>query len=483
MKPALDAKLGESVTVRDARRDRRKMFRLTDPVVALPGFAPISADTNDPVTVLRGFEQRVCRDVPVPLPSRLEALSAFVDRWLQANVPRVQPMDFETWLASTSYPESRKVELRRAHVSLRGGHPSKAQCSKLNSFVKGEGYDQYKWPRLINSRSDAFKVWAGPAIKAVEEAVYRDPHFVKHTPVPERARLVAAMRQAGQRYYATDFTAFESHFTPAVMEALELRLYRHCLAQWTGLPLYCRTMTGLNVMSTRSGVRYKKTARRMSGDMCTSLGNGFSNLMLALFLAEQKGGHLSGFVEGDDGLFATDFELNAQDYLDLGFTIKCAEVTNPMEASFCGMVFAESGQVLRDPRHFAANFAWTTSYLNAGPKIMRELLKAKALSAAYETPACPIVWALVSKALSATGTADPRFVYDGYHVAPLSQGPAQGSPNSDTRELFARLYGVSPSAQLLIEACILRGDTAAAAQLLGPNPAMAHYSARYVQIT
>lgn len=79
----------------------------------------------------------------------------------------------------------------------------------------------------------------------------------------------------------------------------------------------------------------------MSGDMCTSLGNGFSNKMKAEFLAYKAGGTIDGFVEGDDGLFVTNFELRSSDYEKLGFTIKIEEIADPCEASFCGMIFGE----------------------------------------------------------------------------------------------------------------------------------------------
>jgi len=457
------------------------MFRQLGEDVCVPGFAPISMDTGDPETVANGFKQRICRDVPTPNDARLAELKRFVAAWLKENLPVVEVWPFEKWLESTSYNEARKEELRRAHASLRGGSPTKHDCSKLNSFVKAEGYDAYKWPRLINSRSDKFKVWAGPAIKAVEEVVYRVPEFVKHTPVPERAAKVKNMKQAGLRYFQTDFTAFESHFDPDVMDALELQLYRHCLGNWAGTRLYCKTMSGLNHMRVRKSVTAVKTARRMSGDMCTSLGNGFSNLMLAKFIAARRGGNLNGFVEGDDGIFATDFELKASDYEELGFTIKCVEVSDPCRASFCGMVFAESGQILRDPRHFLANFGWTTSYIHAGPKIMKELLKAKALSAAYETPCCPIVTAVVSLALAKTERADPRFQYDGYHSA-VCESARPGSPTPDTRELFAQLYGIQAPVQEEIERLVRAGRLGEIGPYLQPHPDMLHYYARYVQV-
>lgn len=471
---------GEELSWPATRASRRKMFRQLDPTVTLPSYGPVCADSNDPQTVANGFAKRVMRDVPQPQEATLAGLKRFVRQFVEETFPVVQPLGFEQWLARTPYPEPRKDELRRAHDSLRGGLPNHKQCSKLCSFEKTEGYAEYKWPRLINSRSDAFKTFAGPAIKAVEDVVYSLPQFVKHVPVPDRPAKVKALKQAGARYFATDFTAFESHFTGEVMEALELQLYEHCLQNWKGLPLYLKTMRGLNKMQVRRSATGIIRARRMSGDMCTSLGNGFSNLMLAKYIAYVRRGSLDGLVEGDDGLFVTDFELLSSDYEKLGFTIKCEEVDDPCTASFCGMVFSESGEILRDPRRFAANFGWTHSFVHAGPRVMKELLRAKALSAAYETPCCPIVTAFVTRALALTGRADPRFVYDGYHDSAHVGTP--GSPSRDTRELFARLYGISVAAQERIEQAILHGEQGVVEQLMPPGNDMYHYTCRYVQV-
>jgi hypothetical protein len=55
---------------------------------------------------------------------------------------------------------------------------------RCSSFVKDEHYEGWKYPRLINSRSDQFKVFIGPTIKAMEHLVYSHlPEFIKHVPV------------------------------------------------------------------------------------------------------------------------------------------------------------------------------------------------------------------------------------------------------------------------------------------------------------
>lgn len=441
-------------------------------------------DTNDPDTVECAFKQRLLRDVPKPECSALGKFRKFVRNYLRFNVRLARNMDFEEWLEGTSYNQQRKDQLRSAHDALRGGRPTRRQSSHIDTFVKSEFYPTWKHARMINSRSDAFKAWSGPKFKAIEEVVYDLPEFIKHIPVPDRPRAIAALKQAGRRYYQTDFTAFESHFTPEFLDVCECELYRHCLQNDNDVEFLCSVIMGCNRMRTRTGVRAQVKGRRMSGDMCTSLGNGFTNLMLAKFIASEKGGDVLGFVEGDDGLFCTDVELTSGDYARLGFTIKIEEVADPCEASFCGMVFSGSGEIIREPRRFLMGFGWTQSFINAGPRIMDELLRAKALSTVYETPQCPVVGAMARYALRMTRHVHPRFVSDGYHTQlPDVVRVPEFHPSGDTRNLFEHLYGVSIAAQLAIERAIDDGDFELVASLLPPTGEQSDYSSKYVIVT
>lgn len=473
-----------SITNPPVRRERRKMFRRLNSC-AVPGYAPLCMDSNDPDTVKCSYMKRLLRDIPKPDPSFLTEFRIFVQSYLDENVPSVQPMGFEEWLDSTSYNEQRKEQLRQAHLDLRGGRPSRRAASHVDSFVKSEFYTEWKHARMINSRSDSFKAYSGPFFKAIENAVYSLPEFIKHTPVADRPAAVLALKQAGRRYYQTDFTAFESHFTPEVLDNCECLLYAHCLKNYPADAAFINsTLMGNNRMRTRSGIATTVRGRRMSGDMCTSLGNGFTNLMLAKFITSRKGGMLVGFVEGDDGLFATDVPLSQSDYERLGWTIKIDEVDDPCTASFCGMVFAESGQIIKDPRKFMMGFGWTQSFLHAGPKIMDELLRAKAMSAVCETPQCPIIGAIARYALAHTQGSTPRFVHDGYHT-PIGTDwePNDYNPSHDTRLLFEKLYGITVDEQIRCEELATQGKFGEISQIVPPTPAQLEYSTKYVVAT
>lgn len=470
------------LTVPDLRRPRRRVFRRLN-YCAVPGYAPLCLDGNDPQTVECAFRQRLFRELPTIDNSRLGRLALFVSEFLTRYVPVVRPYSFEEWLEMTSYSVARKNQLRDAFDALRGGLPPRKLASHIDTFVKSEFYTTWKHARMINSRHDAFKAWSGPRFRAIEDAVYRLPQFIKHVPVPERPSLISSLRKAGCRYFQTDFTAFESHFSPSVMNSIECQLYRHCLKDDAHVDYLCGVISGRNEMRTRSGVRARVLGRRMSGDMCTSLGNGFTNLMLALFIAAEHNATLEGFVEGDDGIFRADFDLDPSDYASVGFTIKIIEVPDPCVASFCGLIFGDSGEIVRDPRKFLMGFGWTHSFIGAGDRIMDELLRAKALSCVYETPQCPIIGAFARYALKRTSHVSPRFVDDGFHTAHDCLRVPEFCPSLDTRLLFESLFSISVQDQLKIEALADRGDFVGVSRLLPPTVDQEQYSSMFLEVT
>lgn len=452
---------------------------------AVPGYAPLCLDTNDPETVEDAFKTRLLRKVPEFKERRLQQFRCFVARQLE-SCPRVNlaRVSFAEWLASRSYNDERKSQLQREYDALKGGMPTRRQASHIDTFGKSEFYPMQKHMRMINSRSDAFKVFAGPYISAVEDVVYTHfPEFIKHVPVPERPAKVDALRRDGCNYYQTDFTAFESHFVPAVQDCCENALLRHCLKGWRGAHFVCKTNSGTNRMRTRSGCSASVEGRRMSGDLWTSLGNGFTNLMLAKFLCEEQGYPLYGFVEGDDGLFSTQASLTKEAYEDLGFTIKIDRVADPCEASFCGLIFTKSGEIVRNPFRFLEGFGWTSSFIQAGPRIMDELLLAKALSTLCETPQCPIVAAMAHYAFEKTKHLNPRFVQDGYHHAISPKVVPPFKPSPEAREMFARIYEIPVEVQLEVEQAIANGDMDTVGLLMPPHNDVSDYARKYAVVT
>lgn len=490
-------------------RIRRKMFRRMKHYV--PGFAPICCDTNDAETQMDGLRKRLLRDQNPLDAEMLKRFGRFVQEFLEQNlVPLEARPLFEEWLDQTSYNEARKQELRDAFASLRGGRPTRRESRKISSFGKTESYPAYKFLRWINSRNDRMKAYLGPLTKAVEERLYNLPWFIKHVPVPDRPAALKSLVANGLRYILTDYTSFEASFCPAFQNECEVRLHRHMLSNVLNpdeLEFVLGVHTGKNHLRTRLGVSCTVEGKRMSGDMWTSCDNGFSNLMITLFLASEKGLDVKGFVEGDDGIFAIGGGmLEASDYAKLGFSIKLAEVDAPTTmrpvclddeqtasltaglgfcpGAFCGIICSEDGSIIRDPRYFLSSFGWTSSFIHAGPRIMDELTRAKALSAAYETPQCPIIGALARRALADTRHVRPRWdPLDTYHAHPSDElNVPEFNPSLETRQLFEQHFGVPIAVQLQVEQRFMAGNMQVS-DLVCPTADMLHYSSRYVEAT
>lgn len=339
---------------------------------------------------------------------------------------------------------------------------------------------------MINSRHDCFKVFVGPYIKAIEDQVYENDHFVKHIPVNQRYQRVLELKRNYKYYYATDYTAYESHFVPKAMFNLECAVYRRALKGQVHLGYIQRVLTGINRCRTRTGIKCPIRGRRMSGDMTTSLGNGLSNMLTIMYLMYSKGCAASDYdflVEGDDGLIACNVPLKDDDFVQLGFTIKIERVDDPCLASFCGIICTETGENIREPCRFFEKFGWTNSSLMAGERVLMSLLKAKCMSALCETPNCPVVAHAAWYCYQKCGSLKPRFTNSymlGFSEATLlSASFKPPDPSPELRELFHQAFKIDPPSQVRLEMSISRGDFTTLVELPF-HPDVLDYSLRFV---
>lgn len=432
--------------------------------LVLPGLAPPAPDTRHGPTLLEGAKARFCRNPPKVPRATLRSLKAFVRRFVRKHFRPIAAdadVTVATWLSRcNSYTEARKAELAKLWTEhLEALKPGDLDC-KL--FTKTETYTAFKHARGINSRSDMFKCFSGPFFKLMEDEVYRHPAFIKHVPVRERPQYILNMLGGYPGPYAeTDYTSFESHFVPELLDACEFVLYEYMLANFPSVYRVLRdTLGGTNRCVSR-WFRVSVRGRRMSGEMCTSLGNGFSNLVLSEYVAWKMGGTVEGVVEGDDGLFHFSRPPSPADYAKIGFRIKMLWHNDLLKTSFCGMVMSRDLATMTDPLKVLLNFGWTHSPLMfGGAKLRSQLLRAKGLSLAYEHPTCPILSVLAQKALAVTQGVEARFDTNWYEAdlrqqirrfaaqtaLLLEQGPSMG-----TRIDFAEHFGISVPLQLRVE--------------------------------
>jgi len=347
---------------------------------------------------------------------------------------------------------------------------------RLKGRMKREKYRNFKHHRGLNVRGDEFKSFLGPISSVIEQAVYDIEVmpgvkcFIKHVPVCDRPRYLHAQTLNGACVLETDHTAFEAHMTPDIIDLCEMQLYSYMLKNLPErdevLGTIKATLTGLNRISYR-GFDVYVHGRRMSGDMVTSVGNGWTNLCLATYLLHKKGYNPGSYfitVEGDDGL--AQIVLNPdgtgvpsdQDFTQCGFEVKMQVRPSMSESSFCGLVsHPEVGDNLIDPMEAVADFGWSSSTTRNDPRKHLALLRGKALSLLCEAPGCPVVRSLADYGIRVTMGADVR--YDDtqlWWIRQLQIDRTLGRSLRTTvdwrsRMVVEREFGLSIGAQLRIE--------------------------------
>lgn len=452
----------------------------------IPGVALPRPDLDDWQTALAGVCKRFATQVPEAEAHVLREFRTFVRGWIRTNLSPLAPdtdVSFETWLMATNYPEWRREELRRAWATLDDPLDRKAVMAlfKVKSFVKDEDYTDYKHARGINSRSDAFKCLVGPFFKAIEGVVYKHEAFIKHVPVACRPQYIKDMLAcSGAKYLASDYTSFEALFVRQLMEACEFELYEYMTSKLVDGEWFMRLCR--NVLGGENECHYRSfivwlMAVRMSGEMCTSLGNGFTNLMAMLFVCQKKGSTvIKGVVEGDDGLFAVNGPIpTSEDFARLGLVIKMEVHESLSTASFCGLIFDEEDLVnIADPFKILAGFGWGPRQLTRvkTPRLLA-LLRCKALSLIHQYPGAPVIQALALYGLRATSditrnklfkTVNSRgMVGDEWHRRQMLEAirdvPQEREVPRRTRFLMEEKFGLRVEDQLKIEAYLNSLDT------------------------
>lgn len=439
--------------------------------IALPHPNPDSA-----LTAEAGVRKRFLFLPPKPNPKLLAELSQFVLEWCQKNLTPLSPdadTSVETWLHKAHYPQSRRKELH--DLWMKNNCTLRPKDYRVKSFVKDETYPSYKHARGINSRSDMFKCAFGPICRLIEEQVYKHPAFIKKIPVNQRPKYLKDMLyREGAKYFWADFSAFESHFTKEILESIEFVMYSYMTKHLPGGSEFMRLCHEVIAGDNECVYKYFRVrckAKRMSGEMNTSLGNGFTNLMLILFLFKRLGEDVTPVVEGDDSntSFMNHYPT-ADDFAQLGFTIdkaKSGVSDNFEEMSFCGMIFDQHDLVnVTDPTQVLASFGWAkTPYSRASYSTKMKLLRCKSLSYAYQYPGCPIIQDLAKYGLFVTRSYDVRHMiyesrlipqWDRHQLILAYEAHVSRSiPNVEvpyrTRLLVDRLFGITPGTQAKVE--------------------------------
>lgn len=486
-----------------------------DLVAGINKFVPCAANHTSRINYLCGVAKRNLPLLPPINNKLLNRFRNFVRLFLRKYLnPLVSIMGFEEWLAQTKYTEQRKAELRRAHARLQpilhelsvlrdaaiASGTVKGRLKRLlaiDSFIKREFFDNrdpppneegivsyedsLKTARIINSRSDMYKCLVGPMIASIEQEVFKLPWFIKHIPESQRAEYITKMLGSAnprvingteyRRYiYATDYTSFEASIGPAIAAACEQQLFKYMICggsnsgqrmdmyKWLQLQL-CDTIT------TFSGIQVESKSIRMSGEMNTSLGNGFTNLMLMMFMVHESGDDynlLRGVFEGDDGLTAIYKPLDTSIITSLGFICKLEIHDEPELASFCGRVYSPyDTTTVGDPLYYLAAAGWSTKTVNATEKTRKFLTMMKGISYCHAFTGSPIIPHLGRMLIRSAHTTQRQF-NEWYNKSPLVDVYDRGlrdltselpfkEPSHHSRVVCWKKFGLHPSVQIAIE--------------------------------
>lgn len=457
-------------------RNRSPMMISLGPIVL--GAAQPHPDIRCPRTMADGCLKRIAAKLPCPKKQLLKELKVYVRKWCRKRLVPLSPdtdLSFETWIASKKYPESRKAELKLVHETMVKGTLTE-KMRRVKAFMKDETYGEYKHGRGIFSRVDAFKCIFGPLCSAIEEQVYQQPEFIKHIPVADRPSYIEEFLASSARdVCATDYTSFESSFSKELMQSLDQILFDYMTQHLKNsfVTEVYRSLMRDNVCQFKFFTLVIE-ARRMSGEMNTSLSNGFANLMVMSYLVEKLGlGEMRMVVEGDDGLCITSSGRFPQstDFADLGFKIKIEKHKMKERASFCGIIYhPDDKKTITDPRKVLVKFGWASSaYVGCRQKKLIGLLRCKSLSNLHQYPGCPIIQKLSLYGLRMTKSFDVRgFVMSDRRIDQFERERIlaalddittddirnweQNNPiGSSSRALVEEMYGITIEQQLAVE--------------------------------
>jgi len=452
-----------------------------DPVMTSLGCDVVGAvcpfpDLNHGPSILAGCTKRVAAKMPEMNRATLRRFKRFVKRYRETFLQHLtidsnEEFDFEEWITNAPYTQSRKNELRR--VKEEG--LSKKPNIKVKAFVKREFYSLPKHLRGIYSRHDDYKVRVGPYYKIFGDKLFSGKHFIKKIPGPERPQALLDKLGKFKKIFCTDFSQYEATFVSKLF-SIELDMYRWSLRNHPRQ----KEIVDLLSLSTKTNNIHFKTfscrlrAKRMSGEMNTSCGNGLMNLLITMFVLQEAGNDLEkvdGYFEGDDGIVGCTFVPTAAQYSELGAIIKIEIPNSISEASFCGNIFdQEALHNVTNPKEASVCFGWTDiKYANSGDDVKLMLLRSKGLSMLYEFPGCPILRSLAMFAIrntaSVVSSASKRLKFSkfvvthaesSYHVDKAVRALENDirinvDIHDNTRALVHRLYGIDGPKQIELE--------------------------------
>lgn len=365
----------------------------------------------------------------------------------------------DDWLAHSNYTAARAAELKKLASDYMNGDIDMNRIYLCDSFIKSEMYDEIKEARIINARTDWFKVIAGPYIHAIEKLVY-DDHFVKHKTPAQIVKRLNKLRSVGSIFMETDYSSFEGSFDPELQRHVERALWDHMLVD------YPEILSIIQRAYSRSHIRYKNRAHaifegsRMSGDMWTSLANGFTNKMINEYMAMcARDNEYDYLVEGDDAIICSSSRWDTDIPARLGFKLTLETASDFNELSFCGLN-AVDGVLIPNVRKILTRYGYTAEMkyymdVKTNNQRYRDLMYSKACSLLATSAKVPVLGELARQQMRVWNGVNNFRYYDWWERQFYSYDepePLQSQPISmSVRRFVEEKYHIPIVLQLQLE--------------------------------
>lgn len=426
---------------------------------------------------------RLCRKVPEfkAGPEFEKFFEDFLDYYdIKGPIPLIP---FEEYINNhPSYTAAKKRSLIKLHHETKNLSLEELwRYTTAASFVKWEPYMEEKKPRLINPRDDVYKVRVAHIHASVDKFIYEKlkDFLVKGMTSPERSAKIDEVFGDRDETLSSDFSSQEVSIKEFLMR-LECRIYERLL---TGVitteELNLIIVTKLSPQRLEgSGLKLVLDVARDSGDPDTASMNAVENVVSTSFSYKEqlypeltnqeffalKGDDYDILCEGDDGLHSSKRgRINASTYEKLGFLAKIEVHETSREASFCGQVLSARKTLFADPVKFLLKLGWAhPQYHGCSQKTKNKLLVAKAYSALYLYPGCPIIHpvaaTIVRRHINLINDNLRHLMFDDPHkIAQITFSQQKAielcniKVHDEDRNDYERLYGLSVEDQLSLE--------------------------------
>ncbi|QKN22716.1 RNA-dependent RNA polymerase [Erysiphe necator associated tombus-like virus 1] len=354
------------------------------------------------------------------------------------------------------YDGAKKRRYKTAREQIKLGSRERAWAS-VQMFVKPDRYSEedvyQKDPRAIQYRHPCFNLLMATYLKRFEHWYYQfeDEYGAVvakgKNNLDRAANIVDASKHFENPIFVlTDHSRFDSCVR---VEHLKMchRIYKNAVddSGMTRLLAYQIHNRGFS----KSGIRYKVTGTRMSGDFDTGLGNSIINHMVLTTVFRKVKHHL--LLDGDDSVLIMEKRdygrVDMADFERLGFNTKVEVVERLSDVEFCRakLLNLDPPRFARDPVRALSNMTVSfKTYPNAG---VARYLAGLGVGEASASNGVPIIGPIAAKMASISDRPildeNIKYMYG-----------AAGDPlaiSDDARMLFEEAYGWTPAVQKIVE--------------------------------